>query len=85
MTTTERLARFEAAQEVLGFLMAACAEWIYIESKKAQPDASKIAQWEAERTAFFDIEDGLRLDDQDSIEQVITTYGPVARRIFEAR
>ncbi|MCY1271661.1 hypothetical protein D9M70_202250 [compost metagenome] len=85
MTTTERLARFETAQEILGFLMAACAEWIYIESKKAQPDASKIAQWEAERTAFFDIEDGLRLDDQDSIERVITTYGPVARRIFEAR
>lgn len=37
MTTTERLARFETAQEILGFLMAACAEWIYIESKKAQP------------------------------------------------
>lgn len=85
MTTTERLARFEAAQEVLGFLMAVRAEWIYSESKKAQPDAAKIAQWEAEQKAFFEIEDGLRFDDQDGIEQVITTYGPVARRIFEAR
>ncbi|MCY1456925.1 hypothetical protein D9M71_741760 [compost metagenome] len=85
MTTTERLARFEAAQEVLGFLMAVRAEWIYIESKKAQPDAAKIVQWEAERKVFFDIEDELRLDDQDSIEQVIATYGPVARRIFGAQ
>lgn len=41
MTTTERLARFEAAQEVLGFLMAACAEWIYIESNKLSRTLAK--------------------------------------------
>ncbi|POR65212.1 hypothetical protein [Pseudomonas syringae] len=85
MTTTKRLARLEAAQETLGFLMATRAEWIYIESKKDEPNPAKIAQWEAERQVFFDLEDGLRLDDQDGIEQVITTYGPVAKRLFETR
>ncbi|KWT11502.1 hypothetical protein ALP51_03355 [Pseudomonas savastanoi] len=85
MSTTERLARLEAAQEVLGSLMAARAEWIYIESKNAQPNAAKIAQWEAERKGFFDTEDELRFDDQDRIEQVIATYGPLARAIFESQ
>ncbi|UNO25526.1 hypothetical protein [Pseudomonas amygdali] len=65
--------------------MAARAEWIYIESKKAQPNPAKIAQWEAERQVFFDIEDGLRLDDQDSIERVIAKYGPEAKGLFETR
>ncbi|HBN8007497.1 TPA: hypothetical protein L3645_006324 [Pseudomonas aeruginosa] len=84
MTTTERLARLEAAQEVLGFLMAARSELIFKEGKKAQPDAAKIEQWEAERNALFDLEDGLRLDDPAGIEQVITTYGPQARQMFSA-
>jgi hypothetical protein len=84
MTTTERLARLEAAQEVLGFLMAARSELIYKEGKKATPDTAKIAQWEAERNTFFDIEDGLRLDNQEGVDTVISTYGPQAREMFSA-
>lgn len=85
MTTTERLARLEAAQEVLGCLMAARAELIHHEGKKAQPDVAKIAQWEAERNALFDLEDSLRLDDSQGVEQVIVTYGPQAREMFRAK
>lgn len=85
LTTTQRLARLEAAQEVLGFLVAVRAECISTERKKAQPDATKIAQWEAEQTGFLDVEDDLRLDDLDAIEQVIATYGPEARKLFRAR
>lgn len=85
LTTTQRLARLEAAQEVLGFLVAVRAEWISTERKKAQPDAAKIAQWEAEQTGFLDLEDDLRLDDLDAIEKVIATYGPEARKLFKAR
>ncbi|WP_312959957.1 hypothetical protein [Stutzerimonas nitrititolerans] len=84
-TTTQRLARLEAAQEMLGFLVAVRAEWISAERKKTQPDTTKIAQWEAEQTSFFDLEDDLRLDNLDAIEQVIATYGPVARRLFKSR
>ncbi|MFG8764966.1 hypothetical protein ACEOVB_29675 [Pseudomonas aeruginosa] len=84
MTTTERLARLEAAQEVLGFLMAARSELIHNEGKKAKPDATKIEQWEAERNELFDLEDGLRLDDPAGIERVIATYGPQAREMFSA-
>jgi hypothetical protein len=82
MTTTQRLARLETAQELLGLLMAARAELIHNEGKKAQPDASKILQWEAERSELFDLEDSLRLDDSDGIERVITIYGPQAREAF---
>ncbi|MGG5276318.1 hypothetical protein [Pseudomonas syringae pv. coryli] len=84
MTTTQRLARLEAAQEVLGFLMAARSELIYNERKKATPDTVKIAQWEEERNAFFDIEDDLRLDNEEAINKVIDTYGPQAREMFGA-
>lgn len=84
MTTTERLARLEAAQEVLGFLMAARSELIHNESKKAHPDLTKIEQWESERNELFDLEDGLRLDDLAGVESVIATYGPQARQMFSA-
>lgn len=83
MTTTQRLARLETAQELLCFLMASCAEKIYIENRKPHPDSAKIAQWEAERKALFDLEDGLRLNDQVTVEQVISTYGPAAKAAFQ--
>lgn len=82
MTTTERLARLEAAQEVLGFLMAARAEAIHKEAQKPSPDSAKIERLEAERNNFFEIEDRLRLDDPDSIERVISEFGPAARASF---
>jgi len=85
MTTTERLARLETAQEVLRFLMAVRSNLIDNEEKKTQPDASKIEQWDAERDELDDLEDALRFDDQDGIERIIATYGPQARQIFEAR
>jgi len=84
MTTTERLARLETAQEVLRFLMAVRSELIGNESKKNQPDATKIEQWEAERNELDDLEETLHLDDQVGIERIITTYGPQARQIFES-
>ena len=72
----------DSATALLGLLMAARAELIHNEGKKAQPDASKILQWEAERSELFDLEDSLRLDDSDGIERVITIYGPQAREAF---
>jgi len=85
MTTTERLARFETAQEVPRFLMAVRSKLIYDEHKKAQPDATKIEQWEAERNELDDLEDALRFDDLAEIERIIATYGPQARQLFRAR
>jgi len=85
VTTTQRLARFETAQEILVFLMASYSEKIYSEGKKPFPDTSKIAQWNAERKALFNLEDGLRLDDQAVIEQVISDYGPTLRIHFQMK
>jgi len=81
MTPSERLARFDMAQAILGYLMAACSERIYFEGRKAQPDAASIGRWETERDAYFDLDDALRLDDQAGTEQVIATYGPLAQAI----
>jgi len=85
MTTTQRLARLETAQELLCFLMASYAEKIHVENKSAHPDAAKIAQWEVERKNLFNLEDGLRLDDQAAIEQVIKEYGPIVRMAYLVR
>jgi len=85
MTTTERLARFETAQEVLRFLMAVRSNLIYNEGKKTHPDATKIEQWEAERDELDDLEDALRFDDPAEIERIIATYGPQSRQLFRSR
>ena len=49
LTTTERLARFETAQETIGFLMALRTTWISDERAQPSPDLAKIACWNAER------------------------------------
>lgn len=83
-TTTERLARYETAQEVLGFLMAGYTNLIWNERAKPNSSADKIRDWEAEKTAYFNIESSLRLDDDECIERVLSVYGPKARAMFAA-
>lgn len=82
MNTTERLSRFETAQEALGMLIAARSEWIYRERKKAEPDAEKISVWEAETESLAAREDALRFDDAKEIERVIAECGLEVRAIY---
>lgn len=82
MNITERLARYETAQEALGMLIAARAELIYRERKKAVPDTAKIATWTAEQEKFAAKEDALRFDDTEDIERVITECGGEVREIY---
>lgn len=83
MTTTERLARFETAQETIGFLMALRTTWISDERAQPAPDLAKIARWSAERDRYWDEQDALSYDDQAAIERVIRGYGPVAKAELE--
>lgn len=83
MTTTERLARFETAQETIGFLMALRSTWIADERAKRSPDLAKIAHWSAERDRYWDEQDALSYDDQAAIERVIINYGPLVRKFIE--
>lgn len=81
-TTTERLARYETAQEVLGFLMAGYTNLIWNERAKDCPSVEKINAWEAEHAAYFKIESSLRLDDEECIERVLSVYGPKAKAMY---
>lgn len=77
MTTTEKLARFETAQHIIGMMVAIRSEWIDQEEDKAQPDLKQIEQWEQEQRKFADQDNALRFDDHDGIEWVIKSYDPL--------
>lgn len=82
MTTTKRLARYETAQEILGFLIASYTTQIHAERQKASVDASKVAELQVEKQRLGGLEEGLTLKDTDGIEQIIATYGPKVREMF---
>lgn len=82
MTTTKRLARYETAQEMLGFLIASYTTQIHAERQNASVDPSKIEDLQAEKRRLGELEEGLTLKDPDGIEQVIETYGPKVRAMF---
>jgi hypothetical protein len=76
--------RLEIAQDVLGCLIALRSELIFYERKKAQPNVEIISQWKAERNTLFDLTRSLNCKDRDTIENVIATYGPSARALFDS-
>ena len=76
--------RLEIAQDVLGCLIALRSESIFYERKKAQPNVEIISLWKAERNSLFDLARSLNCKDRDTIENVIATYGPSARALFDS-
>lgn len=76
--------RLEIAQDVLGCLIALRSESIFYERKKAQSNIEIISQWKAERNTLFDLTRSLNCDDRDTIENVIATYGPYAKALFDS-
>ena len=83
MTTTERLVRFETAQETIGFLMALRTTWISDERARPVPDLAKIARWSAERDRYWDEQEALSYDDETGIERVIQDYAPLVRAAIQ--
>ena len=82
MTTTEKLARFETAQDTIGMMVAFRSAWIHKERQKAKPDVNKIALWQAEKNQYSDEEYGLLFDDTKNIERIIDTYAPIVKADF---
>lgn len=82
ITTTERLALLETAQEAFGMLIAARAELIYTERQKAHPDLSIIKQWQDEQDHFSTQEEALSLGDSVGIEHALQVYAPQAKAAF---
>ena len=83
MTTTERLVRFETAQETIGFLMVLRTTWISDERAQPSPDLAKIARWSAERDRYWDEQEALSYDDETGIERVIQDYGSLVRAVAQ--
>ncbi|MGY4831834.1 hypothetical protein ACVNIS_24890 (plasmid) [Sphaerotilaceae bacterium SBD11-9] len=79
MTTTERLALYETAQETLGMLIAARSRLIGAERQKPAPDSKLIAKLQAEQNRFAELEDTLSLGDEATIKKVLADYGPIVR------
>ena len=82
LTTTERLARYETAQEIIGMMIALRSEWIGQERSKTEPDAQKIEAWLAEQDRLAAEEDGLSMDEADALDRVVREYGPIVRAAF---
>lgn len=73
-TMQERLNNLELAQETIGFAIATCAEAIYREQKKANPDEKKITHYDEEMRKMEDEMSGLRLADDVGVQNAIEKY-----------
>jgi hypothetical protein len=79
MTTTEKVVRYEVAQEVIGYMIAIRAAWIAQEAHQAAPDAAKVGQWQQEQSELARERDELLPADEDAIERVLGQYGPLVK------
>jgi hypothetical protein len=83
MTTTEKLARYETAQEILSKLIALQAGLIHREEQKPDPDMAKVQQINAQMTIYMEEGAKLFFDDSSNIERIISNYGPVAKVAYQ--
>ncbi|MBU2708711.1 hypothetical protein KCM76_22150 [Zooshikella marina] len=79
LSTSDKLARYETAQEIIGMLISIRAEWIYEEKAKAKPDQEKIDKWMAESTSYRKELHNLRINDHNKIDFIINEYGPIVK------
>lgn len=82
LTTTERLARYETAQEIIGMMIALQSAWIAAELSKAVPDGTKVAAWETERSRLTGERQMLGMDDDAGIDRVLREYGPIVKATY---
>lgn len=81
-TTTERLARLETAQELLGFLIASLTSEIHAERQKTAADPVAIKALQTKKRELADLRNRLSLDDLATIERVIQVQGPEVKSQF---
>ena len=82
MNTTEYLARYETAQNILSVLIAVNCETIYQQQQKQSPDSVVIALCESQNSQYLDEDEKLYFRDDVNIERIIKTYGPKAKGLF---
>lgn len=82
LTTTERLARYETAQEIIGMMIALRSAWIAAELGRDAPDGTKVAAWETERSRLTGERQMLGMDDDGGIDRVLSEYGPIVKATY---
>jgi len=80
---TQKLARFETAQETCGLMAVIRRDWIDEEEQKALPDQAKIQQWEEEERRFILERLNLRFDNVEEQERIFREYSPQIRAHFQ--
>lgn len=83
MSTTERLAQLETAQEVIGMMIALRSEWIAAELLKDVPDSALVHEWSAERARLVAEEDALAITDSKGLEDVLARYAREVRKAYQ--
>lgn len=81
MTTNQEWAAYDTAKNRLSLLISHYEAQISEEERQAVPDESKLAELCAAQNAVIDVRDNLTLrlgvEDQEEIERINTTYGPL--------
>jgi len=78
-TTTERLARLETAQELIGLLIGVHSSASEAAFGAVPRDVAAVEREDAAVSSLSRELDSLRLGDDANIERVIATYGPMVR------
>ncbi len=72
---------FEVAQEILNDVMAHYTHVIAVEMQKASVDQRVIDDALQQQEKIFRVSNTLRVDDEEAIEAVISTYGKKLREL----
>lgn len=74
--------RYEVAQDVLGALLAHCAEAAAEVLDAVNPNPARLAEIEAEQRKLRSLRHELDPRDAAQIESVIAEHAPLARRLY---
>lgn len=82
--TTERLARYETAQEVIGMMIALRSAWIATELGKDVVRHDVVDAWREEQGRLTVERHQLLMDDDAGIDRVLREYAPIVKAAFAA-
>jgi septal ring factor EnvC (AmiA/AmiB activator) len=86
MSEAQKWAAYNVAENRLSLLISHYESRISEEEKQSAPDESKLAMLCAAQDSVIDVRDNLTLrlsvDDQEEIERINTTYGPVVAAVM---
>jgi len=82
---TQKLARFETAQEGCGLMAVIRRDWIREEAQKEFPDQEKIRQWKDDVKRFTRERRGLDFEDVQEQERIYREYNPQIKAYFQQR